>query len=160
MVPSTSTSVTIRPSMGRDSPLHLGQTYFSSRTSRLVMPLHFLWTHSIHCEHRMELQPASLQRTVQGYLPDSSKTSWPTLDARNVSFTWVPHWCIDVLLELLYADDLVLIADTQEECISMPKAWKAGMESKGQHEEDQVPGIQCWPWCFRGIWQVPLYCPL
>ena len=26
--------------------------------------------------------------------------------------------------ELLYADGLVLIADTQEECISKPKAWK------------------------------------
>ena len=35
--------------------------------------------------------------------------------------------------ELLYIDDLVLIADTQEECISKPKAWKAGMESKGLH---------------------------
>ena len=33
--------------------------------------------------------------------------------------------------ELLYADDLVFIADTQEECISKLKAWKAGMESKG-----------------------------
>ena len=35
--------------------------------------------------------------------------------------------------ELLYADDLVLIADTQEECISKLKAWKTGMESKGLH---------------------------
>ena len=33
--------------------------------------------------------------------------------------------------ELLYADDLVIIADSQEECISRLKAWKAGMESKG-----------------------------
>ena len=33
--------------------------------------------------------------------------------------------------ELLYADDLMLITDTQEECISKLKAWKAGMESKG-----------------------------
>ena len=33
--------------------------------------------------------------------------------------------------ELLYADDLVLIAESQEECISKLKAWKAGMESKG-----------------------------
>ena len=31
--------------------------------------------------------------------------------------------------ELLYADDLVLIADIQEECISKLKAWKAGMKS-------------------------------
>ena len=35
--------------------------------------------------------------------------------------------------ELLYADDLVVIADTQEECISKFNAWKAGMESKGLH---------------------------
>ena len=33
--------------------------------------------------------------------------------------------------ELLYADDLVLVADTLEECISKLKAWKAGMENKG-----------------------------
>ena len=35
--------------------------------------------------------------------------------------------------ELLYADDLVLMADTKEECISKLKAWKAGMESKELH---------------------------
>ena len=33
--------------------------------------------------------------------------------------------------ELLYADDLVLITDTQDECISRLKAWKAGMEIEG-----------------------------
>jgi hypothetical protein len=33
--------------------------------------------------------------------------------------------------ELLYADDLVLIADTMEGCINKLKSWKAGMESKG-----------------------------
>ena len=33
--------------------------------------------------------------------------------------------------ELLFADDLVLIADTQEECISKLKAWKASIESEG-----------------------------
>ena len=36
-----------------------------------------------------------------------------------------------VPLDLLYTDDLMLIADTQEECIPKHKAWKAGMESKG-----------------------------
>ena len=35
--------------------------------------------------------------------------------------------------EITYIDDLVLIADTQGEYISKPKAWKAGMESKGLH---------------------------
>ena len=44
--------------------------------------------------------------------------------------------------ELLYIDDLMLIADTQEKCISKPKVWKAGIGSKRrQHEEDQVPGV-------------------
>ena len=38
-----------------------------------------------------------------------------------------------VLWELLHADDLVLIADTQENCIYKLKAWKTGMESKGLH---------------------------
>ena len=33
--------------------------------------------------------------------------------------------------ELLYADDLVTIADSLEECIFKFKAWKTGMESKG-----------------------------
>ena len=38
-----------------------------------------------------------------------------------------------VAWELLYADDLLFITDTQEECISKLKAWKAGMESKRLH---------------------------
>jgi len=33
--------------------------------------------------------------------------------------------------ELLYADDLVVITDSLEECISKLRVWKAGMESKG-----------------------------
>ena len=33
--------------------------------------------------------------------------------------------------ELLYADDLAVIADSLEECITKLKAWKSGMESKG-----------------------------
>ena len=33
--------------------------------------------------------------------------------------------------ELLYADDLAVIADSLEECITKLKAWKDGMESKG-----------------------------
>ena len=40
------------------------------------------------------------------------------------------EFCTGVPWELLYADDLVLIADTQEECTSKLKAWKASMESK------------------------------
>ena len=36
-----------------------------------------------------------------------------------------------VTWELLDADDLVLITDTHEECISKLNLWKAGMESKG-----------------------------
>ena len=37
----------------------------------------------------------------------------------------------DVPLDLLYADDLVLIANTQEECTFKLKVWQTGMESKG-----------------------------
>ena len=33
--------------------------------------------------------------------------------------------------ELLYADDLVIMADNLDECIARLKAWKAGMEEKG-----------------------------
>ena len=33
--------------------------------------------------------------------------------------------------ELLYADDLVIIADSLEECVAKLKVWKRGMESKG-----------------------------
>ena len=40
-------------------------------------------------------------------------------------------FCTGVPWKLLYADDLLLIAYTQEECISKLKASKAGMESKG-----------------------------
>ena len=36
-----------------------------------------------------------------------------------------------VPLELLYADDLAVIADTLDECITKLKAWKNGMENKG-----------------------------
>ena len=38
-----------------------------------------------------------------------------------------------VLWVLIYVDDLVLISDTQEECIPKLKAWEAGMESKRLH---------------------------
>ena len=43
------------------------------------------------------------------------------------------EFCTGMPWELLYADDLVLIANTQEECISKPKAWMTGMEGKGLH---------------------------
>ena len=49
------------------------------------------------------------------------------LEALSREFRTAEPW------ELLYADDLVLIADTKEEYISKLKAWKAGMESKGLH---------------------------
>ena len=39
-------------------------------------------------------------------------------------------FCNGAWWELPYADDPVLIVDTQEECISKLKAWKAGMEVK------------------------------
>ena len=53
--------------------------------------------------------------------------------------------CTGVPWERLYADDLVLIAYTQEECISKRKAWKARMESKGlcaSMKKTQVYGLR------------------
>ena len=47
------------------------------------------------------------------------------LEAHSREFRTGVQW------ELLYPDDLMLIVDTQQECISKLKAWKAGMESKG-----------------------------
>ena len=47
-------------------------------------------------------------------------------EALSYEFLGVP-W------ELLYVDDLVLIMDTPEDCMSKLKAWKAGMECKGIH---------------------------
>ena len=38
---------------------------------------------------------------------------------------------IDVPWEILYADDLIIIADSMGECITKLKAWKANMEEKG-----------------------------
>ena len=38
------------------------------------------------------------------------------------------YWC--TIGAPLYADDLALIMDTQQKCITKLKAWKAGMESK------------------------------
>ena len=35
--------------------------------------------------------------------------------------------------ELLYADDLVIVAESLDECIDRLKAWKLSMESKGLH---------------------------
>ena len=36
-----------------------------------------------------------------------------------------------VLWELLYADDLAVMADSLEECIARLKVWEEGMEPKG-----------------------------
>ena len=41
------------------------------------------------------------------------------------------EFCTGVPWELLYADDLEVIADTLEECITKLKAMKNGMENKG-----------------------------
>ena len=51
----------------------------------------------------------------------------PVLEALSHEFS------IRVPRELLRTDDLLLITDTQEECISKLKAWKAGMESRELH---------------------------
>ena len=43
--------------------------------------------------------------------------------------------------ELLYADDLVVIADSLEECISKLRVWKDGSES--QYEKYEFPDLRC-----------------
>ena len=40
---------------------------------------------------------------------------------------------VGVPWELLFADDLVIIATSLEECVEHVKAWKEGLESKGLH---------------------------
>ena len=50
------------------------------------MPLHFLWTHSMHCEYRMDLLPTPLQQTAQGYLPDFWKVLRPTPETKDLVF--------------------------------------------------------------------------
>ena len=40
---------------------------------------------------------------------------------------------VGVPWELFFADDLVIIAASLEECVERVKAWKAGLESKGLH---------------------------
>ena len=53
------------------------------------------------------------------------------------------QFCTGVPWELLYADDLAVMADSLEECIARLKVWKEGMERKGQsqHEEDKAHGL-------------------
>ena len=61
------------------------------------MPLHLLWTHSMHCEHWIESLPTLLQQTAQGYLPDFLRTSWPTTEGKNMVFfmlTRIPLLCM------------------------------------------------------------------
>ena len=41
------------------------------------------------------------------------------------------QFCTGVSWELLYTDDLAVMADSLEECIARLKVWKEGMESKG-----------------------------
>ena len=53
----------------------------------------------------------------------------------------------------------MLIADSQEECISKFKAWKTGLESKKARaqwkHQDQVPRLWCWSWCPQEIGKYP-----
>ena len=83
------------------------------------------------------------------------------------------EFCTGVPWELLYTDDLVLIVDSQEECISKLKAWKAGIESKGLHVNMNktkclVSGVghdvlqksdKCpWAVCCSGVGRNPIMC--
>ena len=69
------------------------------------------------------------------------------------------QFCTGVLWELLYADDLAVMADSLEECIARLKVWKEGMERKGLRDNMKktmfmVSGwgldLPCslWEWCW------------
>ena len=69
------------------------------------------------------------------------------LTDEDMMTVWVEHHINKTAQCHLYADDLVLIVNTQKECISKLKAWKVIC----QHEEDQVPGLRCWSWCPQAL---------
>ena len=50
------------------------------------MQLHVLWTHNMHCEHRMEFLLIPLQHTAHGYLPDFWRTAWSSPETGNLVF--------------------------------------------------------------------------
>ena len=85
-VPSTSTSVTGRPSFGQSTPRHLWQTNSGSATNLPVRPLHFLWTHSLHWLHSIEVTPTPLWQMAHGNSPESYRRLSPTLEIRNFVF--------------------------------------------------------------------------
>ena len=64
------------------------------------------------------------------------------------------------LWELLYPDDVVIIADSLEEIISELLAWKRGMESKGlrvnMRKTKKVHGVWSTFGCTERLCQVPL----
>ena len=84
MMPPTST---VLPLIGRASPLHLGRHSLKQPpVACLVMPLHFLWTHRMHCEQWIELLLTTLEQAAQGYLPDFLMTAWPTPETKNLVY--------------------------------------------------------------------------
>ena len=52
----------------------------------LVMPLHFLWIHCMHCEHWIELLPTTLEQAAPEYMPDFLTTAWPTPETKNLVY--------------------------------------------------------------------------
>ena len=58
-------------------------------------------------------------------IPDLCNLTYFVLEALSRQFRTGVPW------ELLYADDLAVMADSLEECIARLKVWKEGMERKG-----------------------------
>ena len=81
--------------------------------------------HALHAQSLVQLSGECSEEFGIGVSVLSPLLFIVVLEALSCEFRTVVPW------ELLYADDLVLIADAQEECISKLKAWKAGMENKG-----------------------------
>ena len=126
-----------------------GKTVFLIETapSRLIMPMHLLWTRSIHCEHRVELQPTPLLQTAQGHSPDFLRKLWPSPEARNLVL-FMLAWSHSLSMAAFHASSLQIHSSwvsamstrssawrspQEEKCTTRCKAWDAGRESKGLH---------------------------
>ena len=73
----------------------------------------------------------SVQQGVRGWSWCASGICSQHLDFHTRAGSSVTPFRNCVPWELLYADDLAVMADSLEECIARLKVWKEGMERKG-----------------------------
>ena len=60
--------------------------------------------------------------------------------------------------EDLYADDLVIIADSLEECVRMLLIWKEAMEKKGRCKKDKGHDLWYRPGPLAELRRIPMRC--